>query len=254
MLLALTRPVPPSIGDCELTHQEREPIDWARAVKQHDQYEAALQSLGCRVERLPGDPSQPDSVFIEDTAVVVDECAVIARPGAPSRQGETSVVAAALRAYRTLACIEAPATLDGGDVLRVGRRFYVGLSSRTNAAGAQQLTKILEPFGYSVETVTVNECLHLKTAASALNEECVLLNPLMVERSVFSGASIIAVDPAEPSAANVICAGKTVLCSANAPRTNGRLEAHGFRVIPIDASELAKAEAGLTCCSLLLRV
>jgi dimethylargininase len=254
MLLAITRPVPPSITECELTHLERQPIDWARATEQHHEYECALQSLGCKLERLPVAPSQPDSVFIEDTAFVVDECAVIARPGAPSRRAETSVVADALRPYRQLAAIEAPATLDGGDVLRIGRRVYVGMSTRTNAEGIRQLAALLVPHGYSVESVVVRECLHLKTAVSALGDDRLLLNPRMVDGSAFGGASWIEIDPAEPSAANVIYVGKTVLIAANAPRTRRRLEANGYDVIEVDASELAKAEAGLTCCSVILRV
>jgi dimethylargininase len=254
MLLAMTRPVPPSITECELTHLERQPIDWTRATEQHHDYERALQALGCTLERLPVAPTQPDSVFIEDAAFVVDECAVIARPGAASRRAETSAVSDALRPYRRLAPIEAPGTLDGGDVLRIGRRVYVGLSSRTNAEGIRQLSVILEPLGYSVESVVVRECLHLKTAVSALGDEELLLNPRMVDGTSFGGASWIEIDPSEPSAANVICLEKTVLCSADAPRTRRRLEARGYDVVPVDASELAKAEAGLTCCSLLLRV
>ena len=254
MLLAITRPVPPSITECELTHLERQPIDWTRATAQHHAYECALQSLGCKLERLPVAPSQPDSVFIEDTAFVVDECAVIARPGAPSRRAETSMVADALRPYRRLAPIEAPATLDGGDVLRIGRRVYVGVSTRTNAEGIRQLSATLEPLGYSVESVVVRECLHLKTAVSALGDEQLLLNPRMVDGTAFRGAPWIEIDPAEPFAANVICVGDSVLCPANAPGTRRRLETHGYDVVAVDASELAKAEAGLTCCSVILRV
>lgn len=254
MLLAFTRPVPPSIVDCELTHLEREPIDWARATKQHEQYETALRSIGCVVERLPGEPTHPDSVFIEDTAVVVDECAVIARPGAVSRRGETVVVAEALRAHRSLSGIEPPGSLDGGDVLRVGRRVYVGLSSRTNADGARQLANILAPLDYALETIAVRECLHLKTAVTALGDDRVLLNPRMVDGASLGGIAWIEVDPCEPMAANVVCIDAQVLCPASAPRTRRLLEREGYDVLAVDASELAKAEGGLTCCSLLLRV
>ena len=246
--------MPPSIAECELTHLQREPIDWALATEQHEQYEAALRSVGCQVVRLPGQPTQPDSVFIEDTAVVVDECAVIARPGAQSRRGETPVVADALESYRRLACIEAPGTLDGGDVLRVGRSIYVGISSRTNVEGARQLAATLEPLGYIVKTVVVDDCLHLKTAASALGDDHLLINPRMVDGTTFSDIPWIAIDAHEPMAANVIWIDGSVLCASSATRTRKVLEAHGYRVVPVDASELAKAEAGLTCCSLLLRV
>jgi len=254
VLVALTRPVPPSIAECELTHLEREPIDFARATQQHEEYEAVLRSLGCAVKRVPADPSHPDSVFIEDTAVVLDECAIIARPGATSRRGETAAVSDALSPYRLLFPIEEPGTLDGGDVLCVGHRVFVGLSGRTNSAGANQMAHILEPMGFSVATMPVKGCLHLKTAVTALGDDRVLLNPAMTAiPSATSDLRVIEVDPAEPLAANVLAIDGKVLCSASAPRTRRRLENEGYNVIPVNASELAKAEGGLTCCSLLLR-
>lgn len=249
--LALTRPVPPSIVRCELTHLARTPIDVDNAVRQHDAYEAALRSLGCAVTRLAGASDQPDSVFIEDTALVLDEVAVITRPGAASRRGETRVVDEALRPHRRVVRIEAPDTLDGGDVLRVGRTLYAGLSTRTTAAGAAQLRALLAPFGYHVETAVVRDALHLKSAASALPDGRVLINPRMVDASAFGGARTIDVDAGEPCGANVLCVGTTVICPAAAPRTRARLDALGYSTLSVDASELAKAEGGLTCCSLL---
>ena len=168
MLIALTRAVPPSIDRCELTHLERTPIDYARAAEQHDRYEAALAALGCRVERLPDAPDLPDSVFVEDTAVVFDELAVIARPGAVSRRGEVTAAMAALERYRRVACIEAPGTLDGGDVLVTERRVFVGDTPRTNADGARQLAALIAPLGFDVVRVPVTECLHLKSSVSRL--------------------------------------------------------------------------------------
>jgi dimethylargininase len=259
-MLALTRAVPASIAECELTHLKRETIDWARATEQHSRYEAALESIGCRVQRLPPEPGLPDSVFVEDAAIALDECAIITRPGAPTRRRETASVAEALRPFRRLLSIEAPGTLDGGDVLRLGRRVYVGISSRTNAEGARQLDALLRPLavgqggggGYNVQCVTVRGCLHLKTAVSALGNDRVLLNPQWADGRSFGGVSWIEVDPSEPFAANVVHVNGAVLCPANAPRTQERLSTSGYRVLPVDASELAKAEAGLTCCSILL--
>jgi dimethylargininase len=253
VLVALTRPVPPSIAECELTHLKREPIYWTRATEQHRQYEAALVSLGCRVEHLPVQPALPDSVFVEDTAVVVGECAVIARPGAKSRRGETATVAKTLGAYRTLSKIVAPGTLDGGDVLQIGRRIYVGLSSRTNTDGARQLAAFLQPFGYTVQTTTVRECLHLKSAVSTLPDGRLLLNPHWIDGAAF-GVPYLEVDAMEPHAANVLCVGKTVVCPATAVRTRKLLQSEGYEVVSVDASELAKAEAGLTCCSIVFRI
>ncbi|OLE57972.1 MAG: hypothetical protein AUG74_17625 [Bacteroidetes bacterium 13_1_20CM_4_60_6] len=250
-LLALTRPVPPTITECELTHLEREPISFDRAARQHEEYEAALRTLGCTVTRIAGAPEHPDSVFIEDAAIVLDECAVITRPGAESRRGETEAVANALDAYRPLLRITAPETLDGGDVLRVGCRLWVGLSSRSTAGGAKQLGGFLKRFGYRVDTADVRDCLHLKTAVSALPDGRLLLNPRMVDSWTLDAASPIEVDPAEPFAGNVLCVGDTVLCPASAPLTRARLDAQGYKTAAVDASELAKAEGGLTCCSLV---
>lgn len=251
-LLALTRPVPPTIARCELTHISREPIDVDIAVRQHEEYEAMLRALGCIVTQLDGAPDRPDSVFIEDTAVVLDECAVITRPGAPSRRGETEVVEDALRRHRRVVHIDAPDTLDGGDVLRVGRRLWVGLSSRSTEDGAAQLRALLHPFGYGVDTTTVRDCLHLKSAVSTLPDGRLLLNPRMVDASAFPGTPTIEVDSGEPWAANVLCVGDMVICPSAAPRTRRILDSLGYGTAGVDASELAKAEGGLTCCSLLL--
>jgi dimethylargininase len=251
-MLAFTRAVPSSITNCELTHLARVPIDLERAERQHRRYESILESLGCRIERLPTLDDHPDSVFVEDTAVVLDECAVITRPGAASRRGETPSVAQALREHRTLFCIESPGTMDGGDVLRVGRRIYVGLSTRTNREAVDQLARFVTPFGYAVTTTRVRGCLHLKTAATELGDRTLLVAPGSLEPSDFRDATTIEVDPTEPGGSNVLSVNGAVVCPDSAPRTRARLEARGYRVVSVDASELAKAEAGLTCCSLLV--
>jgi dimethylargininase len=252
-MLALTRRVPPSITQCELTHVPRTPIDYARASAQHAAYERALGTLGCRIDRLPDAPDLPDSVFVEDAAVTLDEVAVIARPGAASRRAEVDSVAAALRAHRTLAAIDAPATLDGGDVLAIGRTVYVGRSRRTNADGARQLERALAPFGYRVVSVDVRGCLHLKSAVTAISDSSVVINSAWIDAGVFDGCDRIDVDESEPYAANVVRVGDRVLAAAAFPRTNERLAARGAQLTVIDVSEIAKAEGALTCCSLLLR-
>lgn len=252
-LLALTRDVPERISACELTHLDRVPIDYARAAAQHAQYEAALRAAGCTIERLPPTPDLPDAVFVEDAAVVFDEVAVIARPGAPSRRAETPSVAGALSKYRPLRFVEPPGTLDGGDVLRAGRRVYVGLSTRTNAGGIAQLRALLAPFDYPVEPVETAGCLHLKSAASALADDWLLVNGAWIDAARFTGFRLTAVDPAEPFAANVLRIGDVVLCASASPATRARLDAEGLTTVGVDLSELAKAEGGLTCCSLILR-
>jgi dimethylargininase len=253
MLIALTRQVPPSITRCELTHLAREPIDWERASHQHERYESVLTSLGCSVQRLPELPDHPDSVFVEDTAIVLDECAIITRPGAASRRGETDSVAHALRSHRELHFVRESGTLDGGDVLRVGRTLYVGLSTRTNAEGARQLADAIARYGYRVDTISVRGSLHLKSLASALPDDRVLVYSSKLDAAAFAGAGCIEVPGGEEIGANVLSVGGTIVCPAAAPRTRALLEAEGYRVVAVDASELAKAEGALTCCSLILR-
>jgi dimethylargininase len=253
-LLALTRDLSPRLVDCELTHVARAPIDFERARTEHAAYEDALRALGCEVRRVPPAPEHPDSVFIEDTVVVLDEMAIICRPGAPSRRAETAAVAAVVGALRPVVAITAPATLDGGDVLRAGRRVFVGRSARTNAAGIAQLTDILSPYGYDVAPVDVSGCLHLKTAASLVADDVVLVNADWVDPSALAPLRTIAVDPDEPMAANALRIRDTLVYPAELPRTGARLDALGFRVVRVPAGELAKAEGGVTCCSVIVEV
>ncbi|HWQ33492.1 MAG TPA: arginine deiminase family protein [Blastocatellia bacterium] len=254
MIIAITRDISPAINECELTHLAREPIDLATARAQHRQYIAALQQLGCEVLELPAEPDLPDSVFVEDTAVVLDEAAIITRPGAPSRRPETESVARALAAYRRLLHITAPGTLDGGDVLRVGRKIFIGLSSRSNQAGIEQMGALLAPFGYSVISIRLNDCLHLKSAVTQVAPGTLLINPRQADAAVFSEYELIEVDESEPAGANALLVNEAVICPAHFPATRRRLEERGLRVIPVEASELAKAEGGVTCCSLLLNL
>lgn len=254
MRFAITRQVSPAMDRCELTHLARAPIDVALAAAQHLAYERCLESLGCRIERLPADSTLPDSVFVEDAAIVVDELAVITRPGAASRRAETVAIGKALKRYRPLTFIAAPGVLDGGDILRIGKRLWVGLSGRTNAAGVQQLADALAPHGYTVEGVPVHGCLHLKSAVTQVAPDAVLLNPAWIDAAIFSNQRAIEVAPDEPMAANALLIGDTVVYPSAYPVTRRRLEALGSRVVPLDVSEIAKAEGGVTCCSLIFDV
>jgi dimethylargininase len=250
-MIAFTREVSPTIARCELTHLAREAIDLDRARAQHRAYEAALISLGCAVHRLPETPNLPDAVFVQDAALVYDEVAVITRPGAESRRAETSTVAEALAHHRPLRFIEPPGTLDGGDVVCLGRSVFVGRTARTNGDGARQLAEILTPFGYTVTPVMPSGCLHLQTAVTPVGDRVILVNPAWVDPAVFN-AEVIEVDPGEPFAANALRIGDALIYPDNFPHTRARLEARGLKVIPVDVSELAKAEAGVTCCCLLV--
>lgn len=253
MTLALTRAVSDAIARCELTHLAREPIDLARARAQHAAYEDALRRAGCFVTRLPEEPELPDAVFVEDLAVVLDELAVVTRPGAASRRPEAVTVAAALARLRPLVTLREPATLDGGDVLRAGRTLFVGRSSRTNAEGLAQFEAAVAPFGYRVAPVAVEGCLHLKSAATLVAPGVLLVQPAWVDPAAFGpGFEAIEADPGEPYAANALRVRDTVIHAAAFPRTRARLEARGLAIAPVDVSELAKAEGAVTCCSLVL--
>jgi dimethylargininase len=253
MPIALTRPVSPTLDRCELTHVTRVPIDVARASRQHEAYEAALTSCGYDVVRVAPAPDYPDAVFVEDTLVVVDEIAIATRPGAASRRSEVAAVAECAALYRPLAAIEPPGTLDGGDVLRVGRRLVVGLSGRTNADGLNQLRALLLPFGYAVSPVEVRGCLHLKSAVTLASDGVILVNPEWVDPAGLGtdDCAVVEVDRSEPHAANVLRAGTRVIAATAFPRTRARLESAGLRVVSVDVSELAKAEGAVTCCSVL---
>jgi dimethylargininase len=251
-IVAITRSVSSSIARCELTYLARAPIDFARAVAQHARYEAALAALGCTVVWLPEAPDLPDAVFVEDAAVVLDRIAVVTRPGAASRRPETASVAAELARWRALRTIEAPGTLDGGDVLRVGARLFVGRTGRSNADGIAQLARFAAEDGLEVVPVEVRGCLHLKSAASEFAPGRLLVQPEWLDLAPFAGLDLLPVDPSEPSAANVLRVGPGLLVAAAYPRTRARIEAEGIAVQTVDASELAKAEGALTCCSLIV--
>lgn len=250
--VALVREVSPRIADCELTHVTRVPIDPGRASIQHHAYCQVLAELGARVEWLAALPDQADGVFVEDTAVVVDEVAVIARPGVVSRRPETASMADALARYRTLRHLAADACLEGGDVMRVGRTVYVGRSARTNAAGIDGLTTALAEHGYRVRGVDVKGCLHLKTACTFVPPGILLLNPDWIEASTFPRLEAVAVDRSEPFGANTLTLGGVTLVGAQFPRTRERLEAAGIRTRAVDLAELAKAEGALTCSSVIV--
>ena len=251
-MIALTRSVPPSIGNCELTHLKREPIDFGRAAEQHALYEKSLVALGCTIHRLPSLPDLPDSVFVEDTAVVLRELAIMTRPGAVSRRTEFTSVADALRPHRLLAFIESPGTVDGGDVLHIGSTIYAGESTRTNAEGIRQLAQLASPHGYDVQPVKVSGCLHLKSAVTRVADDVILMNPTWVDSSCFRGPHQIEVHPSEPFAANALLIGENVIYSASYAETRRRLEENGVNVHLVETDELEKAEGAVTCCSILI--
>ena len=251
MLTAITRAVSPALVNCELSFVPRRPIDLARAREQHRAYEQLLEKAGARVISLPPEPKLPDSMFVEDPAIVLDELAVILPLGTETRRAEAASLALALGKFRKLEYVKLPGTLEGGDVLRIGRKLFVGLSSRTNAEGVRQLTAILAPYDYEVVSLSVTGCLHLKSAVTYIGRNTLLANRAWFDAKALVGYDWIDVDPDEPHAANALALGDAVIFPASFRRTRARLESAGFHVTPLDISELQKAESGLTCSSLL---
>lgn len=251
MLTAIIRAVSPGIVHCELTFVARQPIELAKAEQQHAAYRRLLEDFGARVISLPAEPQLPDSMFVEDPAIVLDELAIIFPLGTETRRPEAASIAQALAKFRKIACVELPGQVEGGDILRVGRRLFTGLSRRTNAEGIRQLASIASPYEYQVVSVPVTGCLHLKSAVTCIGRNTLLANRSWFDIRPFAGFEWIDVAPEEPHAANALALGDTVIFPASFPRTRDRLEARGFHVTPIDISELQKAESGLTCSSLL---
>jgi dimethylargininase len=252
---AFTRAPSPKLCECELTHLERVPIDPAKAIAQHSAYERALRGAGFDVIRLPELPDHPDGVFVEDTALVLDGHAIITRPGAVSRASETASTQEALAGHFRIHRIDS-GFVDGGDVLRIGTMLYVGLSARTDEEGIASLRQIAGRIGFDVIKAQLKGCLHLKTAATFAGEDSrgvpvLLYHRASVDPSQFAGAEVMAVDDGESSAANTLRVGSRLILPAGNSNTAEQLRRRGFELIEVDVSELQKAEAGVTCMSLI---
>jgi dimethylargininase len=250
---AFTRAVSPRLAECQLTHQSRVPIDATRAAEQHSAYERSLTDAGLEIVRLPELRDDPDAVFVEDTGLLLGDHAVITRPGAASRIGETQSTAAGLESEFEVHRLKS-GFLDGGDVLRIGRTLYVGLSTRTDRAGIAGLSALVAPLGYDVIEAQLRDCLHLKTGATFAGPDTqgnvvLLYSEKSIDPAQFAGVEPVAVP--EPAAANCIRAGDRLILPARNPRTVDLLGSRGFSIIEVDVSELQKAEAGVTCMSLI---
>ncbi len=252
MRVAIMREVSDAISSCELTHVDRSPVDLDCARSQHEACHNLLELHGWSTVMLPASSDQPDCVFIEDTAVVLDDFAIICRPGALSRRAEVQTVETALAEFLPLDHIKPPGTIDGGDVLVMGRDICIGRTARTNDAGISQFTSIAERHGYRVQILEPRGCLHLKTGVCAAGDATLLANPEWINTSSL-GREVISVDPTEPFAANVLDLGDCVLVPEHHPKMAASLRAIDITVVTLPADELAKAEGGLTCCSLLVR-
>ncbi len=251
MLTAITREVNAAIGSCELTFLPRVEVDADLAVLQHQHYQSALSSLGCEIIIVPTEPGLADSVFIEDTAIVLDEIAVLCRPGATTRRAEVAGVERILKQHRSLASIMPPGTLDGGDLLRINKVIYAGLSTRSNKSGIDQLRSIVADYGYSVKTVKTAKCLHLTSAVTEVAPNLLLINSDWVNPSNFRNFELIEVDNEEAHAANALVVGPSLIYPSSFPRTLEKMAALGIDVTVVDVSELQKAEGAVTCCALV---
>lgn len=250
-MTAITRDVNDSMGNCELTFLPRVRINIGLASQQHQHYQSVLSSLGCEIVTMPTEPGLADSVFIEDTAMILAEIAVLCRPGAVSRRAEVAAVGHLLQQYRTVASIQPPGTLDGGDLLCVGKVIYAGLSTRSNQSGIEQLRSIVADYGYSVKTIETTKCLHLKSAVTEVAPGLLLINPDWISRSAFGNCELIDVDKEEAHAANALLVARSVIYPSSFPRTMEKLVKRNINVTAVDVSELQKAEGGVTCCNLI---
>jgi dimethylargininase len=249
--LLVRRPAP-DLTRAELTHVDRVPVDAALALTQWERYVDAFRSRGWTIIEVDPADAHPDGVFIEDALVVFDDLVVVCRAGAVSRRGEaTTAASAAARLGLEKVAITEPGTLDGGDVLKVGRTVYVGASSRTNADGIGQLRHVLEPRGWTVLEIPVTKVLHLKSAVTALPDGTIVgYEPLVDDTSLFS--SFLPV-PEAPGCAVVVLDPTTVVMSADAPRTSVLLQERGLTVVTTPVTEFEKLEGCVTCLSVRLR-
>lgn len=250
-MIAVVRAVSPRMSECELTHFDRTPIDAKLASSQHEQYQKALQSLGCNIVEAPATPEFPDSVFVEDTAIVFDELAIITRPGAESRRSETATMELCLKNLKPIFKIEEPGLLDGGDVLKVGKKVWIGLSSRSNKSAVEQVAKILLKYNYEIKGVELKDCLHLKSAVTQVSKNTLLINSNLVDKKYFEGFDFIEVHRDEPFAGNALLINETVIFPSAFSKTLQRLKDKNIKIISVDNSEVIKAEGGVTCCSIV---
>jgi dimethylargininase len=250
-MIALTRQPSPNLPACQLTFLERQPIDFSRALAQHEAYCTALQACGARLVQLPAIDELPDSVFVEDCALVLDEVAVLMSIGNQARREEVAHLEPEIARFRPVERLVSPAQMDGGDILRIGRQVFVGQSTRTNEQGIEALRRLIQPYGYEVIAVPVLGCLHLKSGCTALDDRTLLVNSSWIDLAPFSDFDQVEVPADEPGGANALRLGERVLLSTFYPKTLHKVSQRGYEVLPVDNSEYIKAEGGLTCCSLI---
>ena len=249
MLLAITHLPSPALQHCELTFLKSEPISMEIANLQHQTYRAMLERCGAKVIVLDENLACPDSVFVEDPIIVFDEVAVLSSMGVESRRKESEAMERVFSKYRKIERIVLPAKIEGGDVLKIGKKIFVGESARTNKEGIKALKTIIKPFGYEVIAVKVTGCLHLKTGATALDDETIFINSHWVDAEAFKGFTKVEALNDEPFGANVLKMGNILCMNEAFPKSIAHIKSLGYTVDSCNISEFVKAEAGLTCMS-----
>lgn len=249
MLMAITHLPSPKLQECELTFLESEPIGIEKAKEQHQNYRAMLERCGAKVIVLDANLDLPDSVFVEDPIIVFDEVAVLTSMGVASRRKESDYMGKVFSKYRKVERITLPAKIEGGDVLKIGKKIFVGDSSRTNQEGIDALRAIIEPYGYAVFSVKVTGCLHLKTGATALDDQTIFINSDWVDAKAFQGFKKIEVPSDESFGANILKIGDILCMNEAFPKSIALIKSLCYTVDSVNISEFVKAEAGLTCMS-----
>ncbi|MBW2478957.1 MAG: amidinotransferase [Deltaproteobacteria bacterium] len=247
---AIARKPGPNFDQGITTAVNASPPDYETLVSQHETYLATLRSIGLSVVLLDALPDHPDAYFVEDTAVVTADVAIITNPGADARKGEEETIAAVLAQYRKTEKIRPPGTVDGGDVLQVGSHFFIGLSERTNHEGAGQLSRILTRYGYTYTVVPVGEGLHFKSGVNYVGKNTLLITEDFVDNDQLEGYDTIVVNRDESYAANTLFINGRLLVPRGYPDTRKKLETLGFDIIELDTSEVRKMDGGLTCMSI----
>jgi dimethylargininase len=252
-MIILTRTPSNSLAQAQLTHLARVPINYELAKIQHQRYCTTLSQLVSDIQVLPALTEFPDSVFVEDVFISLPDVSILCRPGAKSRLGEVDAISTHVPNDRPAVRLESPARIDGGDVLVIGKKIFIGQSSRTNSVAIKVITEIVTPFGYSVTAVKVLGALHLKTAVTALSDDLLVMNSRWINTSVFSDWRRLCVADSEPFAGNILKIANTIFVQSTHIDTANAISAAGFQVQLIDISEFAKAEAGLTCMSVIIQ-
>ena len=247
---AITRKPCENFGLGLTTAVRAEPPEYGLMLSQHESYLAALSTAGLDVIDLDPQPDYPDAHFVEDTAVVTPEVAIITIPGAQARRGEEESILPVLFKYRTIKRIQPPGTLDGGDVLQVNNHFFIGISERTNREGAEQLGRILQDYGHTWATVDVGDGLHLKSSVNYVGNNNLLVTPDFTAKELFTDYNLIVLDRPESYAANTLLVNEHLLIPAGYPDTRNKLDFLGLTIIELDTSEVRKMDGGLTCMSL----